>query len=76
MACIFIGNTNKKLNLTANKIYTDLPTDKIKELEEKGYSLIRHLFIKPEKLNDAKTEIKQRGTVLNEAIKQLNNIGV
>lgn len=75
MSYIFIGNTNKKLNLTANKIYRDLPTDKITELENKGYSLIKHLFIKPEKMNVAKAEIKQRGTVLNEALKQMNNIG-
>lgn len=75
MSYIFIGNTNKKMNLTANKIYTDLPTDKITELENKGYSLIKHLFIKPEKLNVAEAEIKQRGTVLNEALKQMNNIG-
>ena len=75
MSYIFIGNTSKKLNLTANKIYTDLPADKITELENRGLSLIKHLFIKPEKLNAAKAEIKQRGTVLNEALKQMNHIG-
>lgn len=75
MAYIFVGNTQKKLNLTANKIYKELPTDKIKELEEKGYSLISQLFVKAEKLDNARNDLKKRGTILNEALKQLNNIG-
>ena len=71
MSYIFIGNTVKRLNLTANKIYKDLPTDEIKELESRGLSLIKQLFVEPARLNKAKIEMNERGTALYEARRQL-----
>ena len=74
MAYIYVGRTFKNEDLTANKIYRERPAEMIEKLKSRGASLAGYLFVPLEEMNMAKAEVSARGTVRNEARKQLEFI--
>lgn len=74
---VYIGNNFKKVGYAftwlTGRNYIKAPADEIIALESAGVKLAKHLFVSPEKLNQAQIDLKTPGTVIHKANEQLKN---